>query len=132
MELTLNLAWMILTALMCAMWVRYAPLKGPGGVDRRTQIVALALVLLILFPVISETDDIVMAQNPAETDSLQRKGHAVENAQNPLHPVAKMIMPVIAESASESSQIIQQGHLRALKAMVPAMGRIQSRPPPAA
>lgn len=128
MELALNLAWMMLTALMCGLWMRYAPVKG---VDRRTQFVALALVLLILFPVISVTDDIVMAQNPAETDYCQRKDHAVENAHVTLHPVAAAILPVITAVSSESSQLIQQGHLPALAATVRGMDRIQSRPPPA-
>jgi hypothetical protein len=119
----------MLTALMCALWLHYAPLKGAG---RRTQIVALALMLLILFPVISVTDDLITAQNPAETVTLLRKGQAVETAHSALHPVPNFILPAIAEPVSESRQWIQQGHLPALAAMVPAMGTIQNRPPPAA
>jgi hypothetical protein len=134
MELTLNLAWLMLTALMCALWVRYVPLKGAGNgyLNRRTQFVALALVLLILFPVISVTDDLVLAQNPAETDSLQRRAHAAENAHSALHPAIDMALQAIAESASESAQFFRRGHLPALKAMAPATGPIQNRPPPVA
>ena len=129
MELTLNLTWLVLTALMCGLWVRYAPLKGASW---RAQVVALALVLLILFPVISVTDDLIFAQNPAETDSLQRKGQAVENANGAPHPVLSFILSTIAEPVSESAKFMQQGQLPVLKAMVPAMGSIQNRPPPAA
>ena len=129
MELSLNLAWMVLTAIMCGLWMRYAPLKGAS---RRTQFAALALVLLILFPVISVTDDIVTAQNPAETDCLQRKNHAVEDAHHVLHPIADMILPMIAALSPESCQFIQLSYLPPPTAMVYAMNRIQNRPPPVA
>ena len=47
-----------------------------GGDSRRSrtsQLVALAMLLLILFPVISVTDDIWAAHNPAEADTWLRR-----------------------------------------------------------
>ena len=40
-----------------------------GGI----QLVALLLLIVVLFPVISVTNDLMAAQNPAETDSVQRR-----------------------------------------------------------
>jgi hypothetical protein len=44
-----------------------------AGATRRTQMVALAVLILILFPVISVTDDLQAIQNPAEVDSCLRR-----------------------------------------------------------
>src|ERR1035438_6715069 len=77
MELVLNLAWVLLAALMFCLWLRFAPRTD---VDRRMQFVALAVLLLILFPVISVTDDLQAMQNPAEADCLLRRDHACSTA----------------------------------------------------
>ena len=47
MELLLNLAWALLATLMFWLWLCHAPCQG----IRRTQLVALAVVIVILFPV---------------------------------------------------------------------------------
>ena len=46
-----------------------------GASDRRIQMVALAVVILILLPAISMTDDLVAAQNPAEIDCCAGRHH---------------------------------------------------------
>jgi len=73
MELVLNFAWVLLAAFMLSLWLQLAPCAHG---DRRMQLVALAVLLLILFPVISVTDDLQAMQNPAETDCCQRRSHA--------------------------------------------------------
>jgi hypothetical protein len=115
--------------LMCWLWMHYAPPQGPS---RRTQLIALALVIAILFPVISVTDDFMMAQNPAETDCCQRKAHAGVNAHPTLHPVAVTLSLFLVELSSDSFQFAVQDNLLDLTAKVPAMASIQNRPPPAA
>ena len=72
MELVLNLAWAFLASIMVGLWLRLAVRTG---VNLRMQFVALAVLLLILFPVISVTDDLQVAQNPAEADCLVRRDH---------------------------------------------------------
>ena len=54
MEIILNLAWIFLAAVIMWLWLRYAPCEGAS---RRTQVAALAMLIVILFPVISVTDD---------------------------------------------------------------------------
>lgn len=129
MELALNLAWIVLTALMYGLWMRFGLQVGSS---RRAQFVALALVILILFPVISVTDDLMTAQNPAETDCCQRKGHACTNSQLTLQPVAALVAPAFSGQSSGSFQFAALGYLPAPLVRVPAMDSIQNRPPPAA
>jgi hypothetical protein len=128
MELFLNLAWMLLATLTYWLWVSYAPRKGA---DRRTQLVALALVMLILFPVISVTDDLMTAQNPAETDCCQRKGHVHVNDHPMLHPVPEFALPSFAAIHSGSTCFAVPDNLTAPPVKVPALHSIQNRPPPA-
>ena len=70
MELILNLAWAILAIAGLYAWVRLCP---TSGASRRAQFVALAMLLLILFPVVSITDDIWAAHKPAEADVCLRR-----------------------------------------------------------
>jgi hypothetical protein len=99
MELILNLAWVLLAALMFGFWLRFARKAGPQwqGQNPRMQFVALAMVLLLLFPVISVTDDLQAVQNPAETDSSMRRDHVAGNQQSIFPAVAALPLPVRAE-----------------------------------
>ena len=94
MEFALNLVWMALATLMFWLWMRRAPSEG---VSRRTQLAALAVVVLILLPVISVTDDLMAAQNPAETDCCQRKDYAVAIPHSVFPAIAALPPPVLAE-----------------------------------
>jgi len=71
METILNLTWLILTFVLVRLWLLYAP---QDGASRRMQIAALAMLIVILFPVISVTDDLWSTQYPAETDTSVKGG----------------------------------------------------------
>ncbi len=129
MELTLNLAWILLATLMVWLWVRYAP---RDGASRRMQFVALALILLILLPAISVTDDLMAAQNLAETDSCQRKDHVGADAHSAQHVIQFSLLSVFAMLCSGSVSVAVPDNLPISSAKIPAVARIQSRPPPAA
>ena len=134
MELVLNLAWMVLAALMFALWLHFAPRTGSKrhAGDRRAQIVALAVLILILFPVISVTDDLQAIQNPAETDTCLRRNHIVSNAHSIFPLVAALPLPVFAEFSFGILRTAAPGRLPAPVFDHPAMASIQNRPPPAA
>jgi hypothetical protein len=129
MELALNLAWIVLAASMYWLWIGSAP---RGGATRRTQFVALVLVVLILFPVISVTDDLTATLNPAETDCCQRRGHAFSGFLSTLHPGLEFVLPTIVPFAPGSSHFAALGNLIAPLVKVPALRSIQTRPPPTA
>jgi hypothetical protein len=127
MELALNLGWMVLATSMCGLWMYYAPTQGPS---RRTQLISLVLVIAILFPVISVTDDIMMAQNPAVTDCCRRRDHARTDAHPATHPVAAMLPPFSAQFCCDSSQFLALRSLLDPTVNLSAIGLIQNRPPP--
>ena len=133
MELTLNLAWMVLAALMFCLWLCFAPSAGPDRriEDRRAQFVALAVLTLILFPVISVTDDLQALQNPAETDSCLRRDHIVSNAHSIFPAVAALPLPVFAELPFGVLRISAPSRLPVPIFDHPALASIQNRPPPA-
>ena len=133
METSLNLAWVLLAALMFCLWPRFAPRIGPDRrmKDRRLQFVALAVLLLILFPVISVTDDLQATQNPAETDSTARKDHIAANPHSIMPAVAALPLPVVADLFTGLPRFTGTRSLPVPAIFDPALASIQNRPPPA-
>ena len=78
---------------MLCLWLRFAPRTGP---DRRIQFVALAMIILILLPVISMTDDLQAARNPAEVDTCLRRDHDWSSPHSMVPAVAVLPLLVIA------------------------------------
>jgi hypothetical protein len=132
MEMTLNLAWVALAVWMFWAWVRYAPRDGaPNRVDWRVQLVALGLVILILLPAISMTDDLTAARNPAEVDTYIRRDH------DWLHP--HMLLPVAMVLAISLFAGLSLGTIELIARSAPpavticaALHPIENRPPPTA
>ncbi len=129
MELLLNLAWVLLATLMFCSWLRFAP---PTGANPRLQFVALAVLLLILFPVISVTDDLQAAQNPAEADCLVRRDHGCAAPHSMPRPIAVLTLPAVAGPNLGGLRLSILGSLDAPVLHHPALAPIQNRPPPAA
>jgi hypothetical protein len=129
MELVLNLAWVLLATLMFSLWLRFAP---PTGRDRHLQLVALTVLLLILFPVISVTDDLQAVQNPAETDSLLRRNHGCLPAQSIFPAVAALPLSAMAEAPFGFLGMTTPGIPQAPVFDEPALVPIENRPPPSA
>jgi hypothetical protein len=128
MELFLNLAWALVATLMFWLWMRLAPRQGA----RRTQLIALAVVILILLPVISVTDDLIAAQNPAETDCCQRKDHAASSHHSIFPAVATLPPPVLAKLSFGLLRFAAPSRVSVPRVKIPALASIQNRPPPAA
>jgi hypothetical protein len=129
MELAFNLTWLGLAMFLVWLWLRFVP--AVAG-DRRAQIVALILVIVILLPAISVTDDLLASQMPAEVDTCLRRDndwltvHAVS-------PVAiALTLPVFAELFAEKRQLRAPSELPAPAYFPPALSSIDNRPPPTA
>jgi nitrate reductase NapE component len=144
MELGLNIAWVVLAALMFCLWPRFAARTGPEprtqkrqvrkqqAQNLRMQFVALAVLVLILFPVISVTDDLQALQNPAEADCCLRRVHVVPNTNSIFPPVAALPVPVFAELSFGFVRLATPGNLSAPVVDHPGLASIDNRPPPAA
>jgi len=129
MELFLNLGWALSAALLVCIWLRFA---ARTGASRQTQLVALALLVLILFPVISVTDDLQAMQNPAEVDSCQRRGHAGLCAHAILAPVAALPSPVFSVFSEGLTRLATPAAIPSPVFDQPGLAPIQNRPPPVA
>ena len=130
MEFALNLGWVVLATIMCWFWLRHPAPRERA--PRRTQIVALALVLATMFIVITLYDDMAMAQIAAETSGVQREDSSSGvSAQAMQHLVATLTHLPFFELRLEASYI---GVLASRPAPAPrshAVASIQNRPPPA-
>ena len=131
MEIFLNFAWMLLAVVSVLLWVRYGP---RAGANRRTQIAALAMLILILFPVISVTDDLQMALTVAEDDVYVRRNFAASGPHSnfPAPAVGILPRPSFTELSLVYLRMKAPGHLPAPVVNNPALTVIQNRPPPSA
>jgi hypothetical protein len=127
MELVLNLVWVLLAAILVKLWLRGGPCKRRST---RTQLAALAMIIVTFFPVISVTDDLQTIQNPAEVDYCARRIHAASCPHFILPAVATLPPPVFARSSFGFSHFAVPSHLPTPFVEIPALASIQNRPPP--
>jgi hypothetical protein len=71
MELFLNLAWLSLSATL--VWGYFAITHSAAPRRKWLAVVALALLILVLLPAISMTDDLAAINNPGEIDHFLRR-----------------------------------------------------------
>lgn len=129
MELALNFAWFVLAAVMFCVWWQLSPRWTSSS---RQQLVALALVVIILLPVISVTDDLLAAQNPAEIDVCLRRGHDWLDA-HMLIPMTPALVPALLASITPARlrrHSYQHIHIPDVREIV--IASIENRPPPCA
>ncbi len=129
MELVLNLAWALLAAAMGALWLHF---RLREGCTRQAQLIALAVLLMILFPVISVSDDLQALQNPAEADCCVRRDHAVANAHSIHSPVVAVMPAFSAVIPAAAVRLAARGSQPPPVADRQDLFAIDKRPPPAA
>jgi hypothetical protein len=131
MELALNLSWFLLALAMVYLWLRQAP---RNATQRRAQMIALGVLVIILLPAISMTDDLMAAQNPAEVDSTVRRDHDHLGAHpHAIFPATAALPPsVFAGMPVAHPYQMLTGLAPAPVFASPALAPIQNRPPPAA
>jgi hypothetical protein len=129
MESALNLAWALLAVVLIKLWLRH----GFGrGASLRTQVAALVMLIVILLPVISVTDDLQALQNPAELDCCARRHHAASCPHSVLFATATLPPPVLADLSFGFLTLAAPSPAPAPLVKIPALASIQNRPPPAA
>jgi hypothetical protein len=130
MELTLNLGWALLALWMLWAWVRMAPRRTS---DRCIQLVSLAIVILILLPAISMTDDLIAAQNPAEIDCCARRHQDHAAYPHSIIPaIAVLPLPGFTGMSLAFVRMATPSNLPPPFVENPSLTSIQNRPPPAA
>jgi hypothetical protein len=133
METTLNLAWAALAVWMVWSWLRHGPREGAGDrpPDRRVQLVALGLAILILLPAISLTDDLRAARNPAEVDTYLRRDHDWMHPHVLIPAAIALVVSLFAGLSLGATELVARS-APAPATSRPALHPIESRPPPAA
>lgn len=130
MELVLNLAWLMLAVSMVVVWLHLTP---QARQDRRLQFVALALVILVLLPAISVTDDLIVACSPAEIDSnALRRGHHWDYHHVVLPVQAALVVAVFRGLNRAPRPALMAANQQILILRAPALSSVANRPPPAA
>jgi len=128
MEVLLNLTWMVLAAVIVGLWFVHSPREVRG---RRGQVIALVMLILVLFPVISVSDDLQVAQNLAEEDAYLRRACASALHDRAHLPVVAMLLQSVLMEMPVA-YICFHG-LSILTADIPdnpALLVVQNRPPP--
>ncbi len=127
MELFLNSAWMLLAIAIGYLWLRF---ERRAPMDRRQPFIAMLVLVAILFPVISITDDLWALHNPAETETCQRRD--MVSSSHVIFPAAAGLpLPALAELSFGFQPLILPLHLPAPAVDNPAFDAIEDRPPPA-
>jgi hypothetical protein len=119
---------------MVGLWLRGAPRKGS---NRGVELVGLGVLILILLPQISITDDLQSLRYPAEVRSAESWRHYASarlqvTPYPSLHPVPT---PALQAFAALGFGFKSHGVLSTLTAHTPDSGAsisFQNRPPPAA
>lgn len=129
MELFLNLAWAALAISLVGAWLRVEE-----GSDRRRQLVAISVLIAILLPAISISDDLMAMQNATETDTCQRRQQLVSNGTHPLAPHSETALPAALHPLTTLADL-GFAPLQAVfvpSSNFPVSSAIHNRPPPAA
>lgn len=127
MELALNLVWAVLAVSAMGVWLRFGSRS-----ERRGQFIALSMLLLILFPVISVTDDLQLPQNPAEADCCLRRDHIVSNPHSILPLVSALPEAYISGFSFDAPRFVTLATLDIPRLDGPTLAALQGRAPPAA
>lgn len=129
MELFLNSLWAAFAIVCLAQWHRGAHREKR---ERHTTFVALVMLVVILFPVISVSDDLWAIQNPAEADSFVRRDSHAPLPQSVHHPVAGL--PEVATAGQWFGPGRSQAIVIPLESNAdwPLCDSLQNRPPPQA
>jgi hypothetical protein len=91
MELFLNLAWVLVAGTLVYRWLEGG---GSNNPDWRPQLIAIAVLIAILFPVISMSDDLLTVQSTFEADNYLRRDHLAPSA-TPVPPGLAIVTAVI-------------------------------------
>ena len=129
METILNLTWLILAFVLVRLWLSHAP---QDGASRRMQVAALAMLIVILFPVISITDDLWSIQYAAETNTSLRREYLASNPHSIFPAVAAPPEITVADTGVACRRLETPLQSPMIAINKPGLDPIENRPPPAA
>lgn len=107
METFFNLLWVAVAAALFAAWLAGArPKKDSALPSMGLQFIALALLVVILLPVISLTDDLQANTNPAETEHFSRRVDIAPAASRDLHSLPLALAALVSAPAVARTWVV--------------------------
>lgn len=136
-EILLNCVWLVLGLSLIAIWslgaVRTQAKEQPLLPSRRAQFTAVLLLVVLLFPVISLTDDLARCAAPQESERALRLHDPLDGAH-----AAPAVLPSALAWAEAIATSLDTGDRRPIeeRASIPPLLTgtrlpVDSRPPPA-
>lgn len=102
MELLLNLAWLLLAIPAYRLWRESTPASRRDGRTSLQCLLALGCMLVLLFPVISATDDLhAMRAEMEESPVSKRSVLQASNPKNPIPQAGLQSPPALSSAAAE-------------------------------
>jgi hypothetical protein len=112
MELLLNLAWLLLALPACWLWRNSRRSRGEQAITSYQCLLALGCVLVILFPVISATDDLMAMRTEMEESPISKRSiRQASGDKSSLWTLRLQFPPVLAGSPSSFSLATEHGHI---------------------
>jgi predicted membrane protein len=128
MELLLNLAWMLVAGMIVFQWLRG---EDRDRADRGRQLVAITVLIAILFPVISVSDDLLAIQNASEADNFLRRDHLIPSHTHPVQPALTLMGALIFAGIGFGFVRFVAPSVRPVQEVAhPELASIDNRPPP--
>jgi hypothetical protein len=127
MELLFNFVWALVTTASVCFWLKLGR-RTPKA--EHSSLVGLAMLAVILFPVISVSDDLWALQNPVESDTCLRRDHR-DGAFTSHFSIAAAVTEPIGTGliyGSRRREIPRLGKLNLADNHL--LGFIENRPPP--
>lgn len=137
MEILLNCVWLILGLSLIAAWSGHAWRTRAGDPDellpsRRSQFIALLMLVILLFPVISLSDDIAMCTAPRDAERALRLHDPFDGPQpaQALLPSIMAWMDVVADMLRSGPSRPVEQEANVIVQLIGTRLPIDSRPPP--
>jgi len=132
MELLLNLAWLLMALPAYWLWRRSADARTMRRVGSLQCLLALGCALVVLFPVISATDDLRAMR--AELEESPASKRSIRQASNDKTGIGKWQSPAIVAGETVSFALNDDGWRQACRPdlftpVAPAIERVGRAPP---
>jgi choline-glycine betaine transporter len=108
MEVFLNAVWVLVASLGALSWHILGQRPQPGRRERLA-LTALACALVLLFPIISVTDDLRAEQTPVEdaAATVKKLKSTTENDRGHHHPLTGALTSAAAHSPREVESLVE-------------------------
>lgn len=129
MELVLNLAWLISCGIGLLAWMRCYREKGANTVSLARGLLVLLCIMVLLFPVISISDDLALSPALTEGVKLQDTHTTPETLVSPWLVPAGWLLVTISTLATRIT-LLTQPEPRTVSPELRWIPPIEKRPPP--